>query len=485
MTLKIVSLLLFLAAPATAQLAPKSGEIALEGVVASVARDGSSFRLETSSFRLPSGKTSTFKVPKTKVVALNSKSEIFPRGDALWKLPAKEVRVGFEAQVVGQDVGSGKPLPARQVELVREIEGKKLDYFVTLKGSDAGNGSFDSPWRTVQNAINRVPSGFEDAPCVLHLGAGDFGESSDGQSGGVSIEDKQNLILTGAGATSEGTQITTGDFPKKRSGVVRVNRSKGIAFRNLVIGDDKNWEGDAFFEATLHLEAGATVDLKSVWLRGPSQDTILDDDKKLAPTAIHAGNGDAMRRDGECLARLSNVLVTGHGAFLTNPAGQVWCQRVTLARNFGFYGDDALMFLQTPHQDLPPNRRYTFQNCVFYELAGREKGRHFWFTTGEQGQDKAFFDPENGGNWVVRCHHEGPNDWLNETNLADAFPQRNKEGRVRAQGVWQGGDPKSELLGGLRVNNDLQLARRGDFIFVSPTGFSGGWTGGFSNPFAQ
>ncbi len=484
MLFKIVSFLLFLASPAMAQLAPKPGEIALDGVIASVALDGSSFRLEASSFTLPNGKTSTLKVPKTKSVTLNSESAIFPRGDTLWKLPAKELRVGFVTQVVGTDAGSGEPLAARQVELVRDIEGKKLDYFVSFKGSDENKGTFDSPFRTVQGAISRVPDGFEDVPCVLHLGVGDFRESFDGQSGGLSIENKQNLILTGCGATNEGTQITTGDFPKKRSGVVRVSRSNNIAFRNLIIGDDKNWEGDAFFEATLHLEAGATVDLKSVVLRGPLSDTLLDEDKTHAPTAIHAGNGDAMARDSECMVHLSNVLVIGHGAFLTNPAGQVECERVTIARNFGFFSDDALLFLQTPHETLPQNRRYTFKNCVFYELAGPDKGRHFWFTSGEQGQDKVFFDPADGGNLVVRCHHEGDNEWVNEKNLADAFPMRNEEGMVRAQGVWQGGNSKAPLLGGLHVNNDLQLTQRGGFGLVVPVGFSSGWTGGFSNPLA-
>lgn len=483
MTFKIVSLLLFLAAPAMAQLAPKPGEIALDGVVASVARDGSSFRLETSSFTLPNGKSASFKVPKIKVVALNSKSAIFPRGDALWKLPASDLRVGFAAQVVGKDAGSGKPLGAREVELVREIEGKKLDYFVAKNGSDEGKGSFDSPWRTVQGAINRVPNGFEDAPCVVHLGAGDFGESSDGQSGGILIENKGNLILTGKGATSEGTQITTGDFPKKRSGVVRVSRSKGIAFRNLIIGDDKNWEGEAFFEATLHLDAGATVDLKSVILRGPTQDTLLDDDKKRAPTAIHAGTGDWRGEENDCFARLQNVLVTGHGSFLSNPAGRVECERVTIARTFGFFQDDVLLFLQTPRGYLPTDKRFTFKSCLFYELQGRSKGRQVIFSAGEEGQNTAFFDPQSGdGNWIVRCNHQGPNDLYTAQNLADGFPDRNKEGRVRAQGVWPGGDPKSEVLGGLRVNNDLQLTRQGDFVFVSPTGFSSGWTGGIWSP---
>lgn len=476
--------LFLLAAPVAAQVAPQKGEIALDGVVASIASDGASFGLETAAFTLPNGKTAVLKTPKIKVVSLSANVAIFPRGDAIWKLPKAEIRVGLAARVIGKDAGIGKSLPARQVELVREIGGKRLDYFVSQKGSDAAQGTFDAPWRTIQGAVKRVSSGSsEAAPNVLHIGVGEFNESFDGQNAGLLIEEKNNLILTGTGAQATGgSQITTRDYIKRRSGVVRVSRAQNITFCNLIIGDDQNWEGEAFFEATLHLEAGASVALRAVRLRGPTKETLLDGDKKRAPTAIRAGNGDNIAQDSTCSARLENVLVTGHGAFLSNPAGQVWCERVTIARSFGINADDVLLFMQTPHEVLPDAKRYTFKNCVFYEIEGHDKGRHVWFTAGEEGQDKVFFDPEGGGNWVVRCHREGPNDLYNEKNLADGFPMRSARGWVRAQGVWQDGDPNAKALGGLCVDNDLQLVRRDDFPFLSPPDFAGGWTGGFWTP---
>ena len=171
--------------------------------------------------------------------------------------------------------------------------------------------------------------------------------------------------------------------------------------------------------------------------------------------------------------------MTGHGSFMSNPAGQIHCEHVTLAHNFGFVPDDVLMFLQTPHEALSPARRYTFQSCLFYELEGHDKGRHLHFTAGEEGQDKVFFDDQNGGNRVVRCHREGPNALYNEANLREGFPARDSKGRVRAGGVWPDGDPQQALSGGLRVDNALKLIQRDGFALVALADSPCGWTGGY------
>jgi hypothetical protein len=469
-------LLLVLAQSAKAQVMPKTGEIRLEGIIAAVAPDKSSFNLEVSAFTVPSGKSAALKVPKIRKVVLDSSSAIFPGGDVNWKLLPQSLRVGYEAQAVGSD---GDSFTARTVELERAIEGKKVDYFVAQNGSDAADGSKKTPWRTVQKAVSLVPSGWEDEPCVLHIGVGSFAESFDGKSGQLRIDDKQNLILTGAGARVDGgTQIQTGDYVKTANiDVLRVSNCQNLEIRNLVVGDDKSWDQDRFFEATVKLTRSSKVLLQNVRIVGPSADTLLDADRKRGPTALRPD-------DAESVATLQNVLITGHCSFLSNPEGRVFCHRVTFARMWGPGYDDHFLFLQTPQRTPKDERRFTFEDCILYEMAGGRGGESFMMA-GRDGEDKTYFDaPKNGqgGNLLVRCRYQKPDTPFQNKTLAEAFTELREGHFARIHGIFVNDDTNGALAGGLTVNNEIQLEKREGYLLTAPKSLHSGWVGGFSSP---
>ncbi len=482
MNLKLLFLLLTLfPACVGAQNAPARGEIRLEGTVVSLARDGQSFRLEVEAFTLPNGKTARLKALKTKTVTLSPDAAIFPLGAAKWKLKAAALRVGYGAFVIGPDDG-GAELKARRVALRREIESRPIDIFVAQNGSDAGDGSNDKPFRSVQGAVNAAPSGFADEATVIHIGAGDFVQASGQRAEPLLIEGKRNLILTGAGATYEGgTQISTGTLAKTRNNdVVRILASQNIELCNLVIGDDRSWEEDRDREATLKLALKSSVVLRNVRLAGPTRETLLDAGGDKPPTA-----SVALRPfDRDSVATLENVLVTGHGSFLSNPRGKVFCRNVTFARMFGTGYDDHFLFLQTP-SDTPPNeRRFTFENCLFYEMEGGRGGWRFILSGGDEGLDKAFFDPPRagGGNIMVRCRFEKPSTYFTAEQLGAAFLDTRGGVAARSHGVWVDDDPKKALAGGVRIDNAIQLEKRDGFALCAPPSLGSGWSGGFFSP---
>lgn len=472
----ILIFVLLFAQGAKAQTKPKTGEIRLEGIIAAVAPDKSFVNLEVSSYSLPNGKSAPLTVPKIRKVLVAPSSAIFPGGDSKWRLLPQNLRVGYEAQVVGTDGASFK---ARSIELQREIEGRKVDYFVTQSGNDAATGTSKAPWRTVQKAVSAMPSGWADEPCVLHIGAGSYAESFDGRSGQLLIENKRNVVITGAGARVEGgTQIQTGDYLKTANvDLLRLNNCQKIEIRNLVLGDDKSWDQDRFFEATVKLTGASTALLQNVRILGPAWETLLDSDRKRAPTALGVG-------DSESIATLQNVLITGHGSFLSNPMGYVFSRNVTFARMAGPGYDDHFLFLQTPQRTPKDERRFTFQDCIMYEMAGGRGGERFMIA-GRDGEDKAYFDaPKDGqgGNLLVRCRYEKPNTFFQAKNLAAAFTEY-REGRfARTHGVFVNDDTTATLAGGLTVNNEIQLEKRDGYILTAPPTLRSGWVGGYSSP---
>ena len=186
---------------------------------------------------------------------------------------------------------------------------------------------------------------------------------------------------------------------------MRVENSIGIEFRNVVIGDDRNWSNpSAFFQSTVDVEGISDVTLRNVHVLGPSEQTLVAGGNQRAPTAVRAGS-EGSANASESVLRLDHVLVTGHGSFLSNPIGRVLSDHVTVAQTYGIGFDDHFMFLQTP-QSFVDDPRYTFQDSVFYELKGRLGGQRVSLATGGGGEDNLYFAPPSqggNGNLLVRA----------------------------------------------------------------------------------
>lgn len=116
-----------------ALLAPKTGEIRLEGTVDKIEADGSGLAMIAASFTLPNGKTARIEVPKEKekekgkIIRLGPDTLLYARGDARARLVLSRLRPGWLVAVVGEDKGSGQPLAARSLAVWTSVrEGKYL-----------------------------------------------------------------------------------------------------------------------------------------------------------------------------------------------------------------------------------------------------------------------------------------------------------------------------------------------------------------------
>ncbi|MBV9467629.1 MAG: hypothetical protein JOZ57_00110, partial [Abitibacteriaceae bacterium] len=99
-----------------------AGEIRVDGKIRSVDLTQKQLVLDVSSFSLPDGKTSELAVPKSKIIVLNEDTLLHVRGAVTHKVAMADVKAGTSAIVIGQDAGSGQPLPAREVALWDKAE---------------------------------------------------------------------------------------------------------------------------------------------------------------------------------------------------------------------------------------------------------------------------------------------------------------------------------------------------------------------------
>ena len=357
------------------------------------------------------------------------------------------------------------------------------EFFVGLGGSDvAGNGSAGAPWRTMQFALTQIPDGTIAQPTVLNIGQGEFAETSDGTLGQLKITGRNFIAIQGAGAKlTGGTHISTTGFSKvDQSGIVRVENSVGIEFRNVVIGDDRNWSNpSAFFQSTVDVEGISDVTLRNVHVLGPSEQTLINGGNERAPTAVRAG-GEGGTNSSESVLRLDHVLVTGHGSFMSNPIGHVFSDHVTAARTYGLGSDDDFMFLQTP-QSFVDDPRFTFQDSIFYELKGLG-GQRVSLSSGGGGEDNLYFGPPSqggDGNLLVRGLFDtsGPTFYTDaDLGHPDLFVGRvNGSSIMSAHGVFENDDTTLGLTGNLLTSNALQLADFDGFAFTAPSNVTSGW----------
>ncbi len=464
------------------EIEPRAGEIQLSGTIASVGDD--ELILTAESFTNSAGKTAKLAAPKPKTVRLAG-AAIWTRGDPLWRLRAADLKTGFTATIVGRDNGSGQPLPARALRVVRLDAGQPVDYFVAKNGSPAYDGSAERPWETIGDADSIINEAEAQRPRVLHLGAGKWAPQALNSMGDpitqLRLESARFVTITGAGAREGGTQITSGDGPKESWGTLLLNNCRDIRFCNLTIGDDRAFEDkDAFFEATVYLRGQTDVSFEAVEILGPSRQTTLEAGSRRSPTAIRCYSA-------ETRANLDNVLVRGHGTFLSNPQGRVACRNVTFAQMFGVGLDDNFLFLQTPKGGQLNEARYTFRDCVFYELARENYGSRVLLSSGAEAEDKAAWLPPSvadGGNYVVRARFETDGVYYQPKQLPLLFGGRREKAAdfTLAHGIWENDDTRQKPTGALEIWNELPLADRDGFALVSsiPSGWRGGFAGAWN-----
>ena len=467
-----------------AMVAPAAGEVWRRGTISAVDAKTNSLTLN-ATFGMAAGAEAKALAPQQKIeVAVAAQTPIFPRGDANWKLPIDGLGPGDEIMVAGAETG-GK-LTARVIEAARR-EGKfPVDYFVAQDGDDNNDGSPLAPFRTIAAALEAMPNGNENLSRVLHIGPGDFAESSDGTLGQLLLTDRSYLILTGAGAKTEGgTLITTGDYLKKNhSGVLKLKNSVGIDILNLSIGDERPWDDNVFFESTVHLEDGSNAVLESVEIVGPAFTVMRDRGLKRAPTAVRCvGDGDELT--------LRNALVSGHGSFISNSRGKVFSRNVTFADMGGFDQDDQFLFMQIPDGQPRNEPRFTFDNCIIYQLEGGIKKRQamlsFGGPFGGSGESKVFFNPpetETSGNILVRGRLDSKGNFIQTSDLPRSFNLIDGKYTI-AHGIYAQDDVLATRLGGIRVDNELNLDDKTGYPLIAVAPLQSGWRGGLTNPISS
>ncbi|HVF09936.1 MAG TPA: hypothetical protein VNA16_03990, partial [Abditibacteriaceae bacterium] len=109
----------------TSDPVPAAGEIRLEGSIQSIAPTLASFVLNATSFTLPNGKSTALNPAKPKVVLIDHNTLLLVRGGGR-KVTPGELKPGTFALVVGRDMGSGKELPARQIDVWDRVDRAKL-----------------------------------------------------------------------------------------------------------------------------------------------------------------------------------------------------------------------------------------------------------------------------------------------------------------------------------------------------------------------
>lgn len=103
------------ASAAPAEFPMASDDIRFDGTLHSVDTAGKGLVIDVISFTLPNGKTSKLPTPKAKSILLDAQTVVQTRGGAPRKNDLADLKLGAAVMVIGKDLGSGHPLPARLV----------------------------------------------------------------------------------------------------------------------------------------------------------------------------------------------------------------------------------------------------------------------------------------------------------------------------------------------------------------------------------
>jgi hypothetical protein len=359
------------------------------------------------------------------------------------------------------------------------------DYYVSLTGSDGGTGTAANPWRTVQHALDNTGNGTGANWTIINVGPGRFAESWNTVEGQLRFNNKAYVRIQGAGAMSVGgTQIGTTDgvttYTKVAGhwGVLLVDNSTDVEIKDLIIGEDRAWDGDlGVWACTVWAKHTTNITLERVHISGPLKATMIAAGRLKSHTAVDAQHAASV-------INLQNVLITGHGSYLTNPEGEVHAKRVTFAKFCGLGWDSFFTFVQTPGS-LVDNRLYTLEDCIFYELEGPRSGRRVKIGYGHGGEDNMYFDASSTGgdeNIVVRAMFDDavPEYWDDAVPARDLtnaflFSRVTATTIMKAHGVFVNDDTTLARTGNLVIDNTINLSTYNDFLYVSPQGLDSGW----------
>lgn len=126
-----------------AQPAINPGEILFSGLIETVTQEQASFTFRAATFTLPNGRTNRIDPPKTKSVQINSDTVMEMSGGGR-KLTSADLKTGSEVTVIGRDLGTGKPLPARVVVIqvnAPEVRAGEIGLNGHIEGT-LGGGTF-------------------------------------------------------------------------------------------------------------------------------------------------------------------------------------------------------------------------------------------------------------------------------------------------------------------------------------------------------
>lgn len=97
------------------RLQPGPHEIRLDGVIRSVDAAKHQVVLDVGSFTLPNGRSKPLGQYTGKIVLVGAGASVHQRGDLKASIKLQDLKVGQVAVVIGRDLGSGQPLPLREM----------------------------------------------------------------------------------------------------------------------------------------------------------------------------------------------------------------------------------------------------------------------------------------------------------------------------------------------------------------------------------
>lgn len=109
------------------ELSPAAGQILLEGEVRSVEVGEKRFVLNATAFTLPNGSSRKLPEARPKTI-LAGRATVYVRGDKSRTIGLDQLKAGTKALVLGQDLGSGKDLPARDVAVWDRMENDRYAF---------------------------------------------------------------------------------------------------------------------------------------------------------------------------------------------------------------------------------------------------------------------------------------------------------------------------------------------------------------------
>lgn len=130
------------------------GEIKLLGKIASLDAARKQFLLAAERFVLPPNREGVIKKRKNKLVTVNEKTVVCLAKASEHKLSTADLMVGMNVSVTGEDLGEGRPLPAREIAVW--VEERREGEGAASKQGDKEPQPAEEKLRAIENLIEQV-----------------------------------------------------------------------------------------------------------------------------------------------------------------------------------------------------------------------------------------------------------------------------------------------------------------------------------------